>query len=70
MPDVRDEVIDYITYWRDRAEMPAERLVAWVGITHSKYHAWRSRYGEVNEHNSSVPRDQWREPEEKEAIIK
>jgi len=50
--------------------VPAERLVGWVGITDSKYHAWRSRYGRVNEHNASVPRDQWLEAEEKAAIIK
>jgi transposase InsO family protein len=70
MPDVRDQIIDYINYWRERAEMPDDRLVGWIGITRSKYHAWRSRYGKANEHNASVPRDQWLEVEEKAAIIK
>ncbi len=64
MPDVRDQIIDYINYWRERAEMPDDRLVGWIGITRSKYHAWRSRYGKANEHNASVPRDQWLEVEE------
>lgn len=69
MPDVRDQIIDYITYWRERTGLPAERLVCWIGITHSKYHAWRTRYGKVNEHNAAVPRDQWLEAAEREAII-
>ncbi len=69
-PDTRDAVIDYIRYWRERAGVPADRLVAWVGIAPSKYHEWRRRYGRVNEHNASVPRDQWLEAAEKEAIIK
>jgi len=50
--------------------MPAARLSAWVGITHSKYHEWRQRYGRVNEHNAWVPRDHWLENWEREAIIK
>ncbi len=68
-PDTRDAVIDYIRYWRERAEVPADRLVAWVGIAQSKYHEWRRRYGRVNEHNTSVPRDHWLEAAEQEAII-
>lgn len=69
-PDIRDAVIDYIYYWRERAAVPADRLVTWIGITHSKYHEWRRRYGRVNEHNASVPRDHWLEAAEKDAIIK
>ena len=69
-PDTRDAIIDYIRYWLERAEVPADRLVAWVGIAPSKYHEWRRRYGRVNEHNALVPRDQWLEAAEKEAIIK
>jgi len=70
MPDVRDEVIDYIHYWCERVGIPAERLVRWIGISQSKYHAWCSRYGKVNEHNASVPRDHWLAAWEKETIVK
>ncbi len=45
-------------------------MVKWVGIAESKYFAWQKRYGRVNEHNALVPRDQWLESAEKEAIIK
>ena len=34
-----------------------------------KYQRWRDRYGKANEHNGLVPRDNWLEPEERQAII-
>jgi len=68
--DVRDEVMDFVTRWSERAEMPTMRFVAWLGVTRSKFYDWRRRYGRVNEHNRWVPRDFWLEPWEKEAIVK
>ena len=68
-PDVRDAVIDYVAYWTGRTDLPAGRLVGWLGIGRSKYHAWKSRYGKVNEHNALVPRDHWLEDWEKRAIV-
>ncbi len=38
---MRDEVIDYVGYWTGRTELPVGRLVGWVGIGRSKYHAWK-----------------------------
>ncbi len=66
---MRDAVIDYVGYWAGRTELPADRLVGWVGIGRSKYHAWKSRYGKANEHNAQVPRDHWLEDWEKRAIV-
>jgi putative transposase len=43
--------------------------VAWLGITESKFYAWRMRYGKASEHNARVPRDWWLEPGEKQAIL-
>lgn len=54
--------------WSDRADIPAQRLIAWIGISVSKYYDWVKRYGKVNEHNSWIPRDFWLEDWEKEAI--
>jgi len=45
--------------WNERTEIPAGRLVGWLGITSSKFHDWRRRYGKVNEHNAWIPRDWW-----------
>jgi len=40
-----------------------------MGLGTSKFHQWRSRYGQVNEHNGKIPRDWWLEDWEKLAIL-
>jgi len=67
--DVRDEVVDYVAKWSGRTELPATRLVKWIGVGMSKFYDWRARYGKVNEHNALVPRDHWLEAWEREAIL-
>ena len=53
----------------EQTELPASRLVDWIGIGASKFFDWKRRYGQVNEHNAWVPRDHWLEDWEKQAII-
>lgn len=67
--DIRDEVVDYVRRWSDRTELPAKRLVQWIGLAMSKYYDWVQRYGQVNEHHQLVPRDHWLEAWEREAIV-
>ena len=55
--DIRDDIIDFIVLWSKKAEIKALRLVDWIGITLSKYHHWKGRYGKVNQHNGTVPRE-------------
>ena len=55
--------------WSARAEVPATKFVAWIGIASSKFYDWKDRYGKVNEHNGQVPRDSWLEEWEKRAIL-
>ncbi len=62
-------MIDYVGHWTGRTGLPAGRLVGWLGIGRSKYHAWKCRYGKVNEHNALVPRDHWLDDWEKRAIV-
>lgn len=45
------------------------KMVAWIGISRSKFYNWQDRYGKVNEHNAWIPRDFWLTDEEKQAII-
>ena len=52
-----------------RTELPATRLIDWVGIGRGKYFDWRQRYGKANEHNALVPRDHWLDEWERQAII-
>jgi len=60
--DVRDQVVDFVRRWSEKAEVSVERFISRGG-------AWRQRYGRVNEDNGWVSRDFWLEPWEKEAII-
>jgi putative transposase len=68
-PDTRDEIVDFIHHWHQRAEFKLMQLVIWIGLAYSKYSNWRERYGRVNEHNRLVPRDHWLQEWEKNAII-
>ena len=67
--DTRDEVVDYVRTWSNKTELAASKLVRWIGIAASKFHDWKQRYGQANEHNSLVPRDHWLEEWEKQAIL-
>ena len=66
---MRDEVIDYVRYWSDRADIKAAKMIRWIKINRSKYYDWLSRYGKVNEHNAWVPRDFWLTDFERQNVI-
>jgi putative transposase len=63
-------VVDYVRRWNARTGITVCVFVLWLGITLSKFHDWRRRYGKANEHNAWVPRDWWLEEWEKEAIVR
>jgi len=62
-------VVDYVRHWKDRTDIPAKQIVAWLGIQPGKFYDWKQRYGKVNEHNGWVPRDHWLTFDEKQAIL-
>ena len=62
-------MIDFVATWSAQTELPATRLLGWLGLGASKYFDWKQRYGKANEHNAQVPRDHWLEPWEHEAIV-
>jgi putative transposase len=62
-------VVDYVRYWKERAETPAKQILRWMGVPEGTFYNWRQRYGKVNEHNGWIPRDHWLEDWEKRAII-
>jgi putative transposase len=66
---VRDRVVDYVHYWKRRADLPAHRLLKWIGVPEGTFYGWKQRYGKVNEHNGWIPRDHWLEDWEKRAIL-
>ena len=47
--------MDFIGHWSERTEIGALQLVAWIGLSRSKFYFWRNRYGKANEHNVLVP---------------
>ncbi len=61
--------MDFVRRWSERTEIDTGRFTGWIGVRASKFYDWRERYGKVNEHNGSVPRDHWLEEWEKKAII-
>jgi hypothetical protein len=67
--DKLDQIIDYVEHWTKRTELPVKQLLEWMGLGSSKFHQWRKRYGQANEHNGKVPRDWWLEEWEKLAIL-
>ena len=67
--DTRDTIVDVISYWVKRSELPAYQLRGWLGLSASKHGNWLKRYGKVNEHNGLIPRDFWLDAWEKKAII-
>ncbi len=68
-PDVRDEVVDFVTALKAKTAIGQQRLVGWLGIARSKFYAWKQRYGKANEHNALIPRDFWLLDWEREAIV-
>jgi putative transposase len=43
-------------------------FLPWIGLSASKFHDWKHRFGHVNEHNARVPRDHWLTDDEKDRI--
>jgi len=62
-------VVDCLSHWSTRAELPLNQLLLWLGIPTSKYYDWRRRYGQQNAHNARLPRRFWLLPHEKQAIL-
>ena len=62
-------MIDFVATWSAETELPARRLLGWLGLGASKYFDWKQRYGKANEHNAMVPRDHWLESWEQQAIV-
>lgn len=68
-PDIRDEVLDFVTRWSAKTGLPTKRFVVWLGIARGKFYQWKQHYGRAHEHNGQVPRDHWVESWERDAIL-
>ena len=66
---MRDSIVDYVRYWKDKTEIAAHRILGWMAVSEGTLYNWKKRYGKVNEHNGWIPRDHWLEESEKRAIL-
>lgn len=49
---VRNQIVDYVRCWSTRTELPAKRLIEWLGIGQSRFYDGKKRYGKVIEHDA------------------
>ncbi|MGH7663739.1 MAG: IS3 family transposase [Gemmatimonadaceae bacterium] len=68
-PDLRDEVVDFVTSFSRRTERPVCWVLDRLGVASGQFHRWTKRYGKVNTHNGLVPREHWLTPAERQAIL-
>lgn len=68
-PDIRDEIIDYVKTIPERTGIRTKTLLKWIGISQSKYYAWRDRQGTLNQHKGKTPLLNEILPWERKAII-
>ena len=68
-PDRRDAVVDFVKKWSEKTELPLSFFTDRLGLARSKFFSWQRRYGCVNRHNGSIPREFWLEEWEKRAIV-
>ncbi len=54
--EIRDQVVDFVGYWSQRAGIPAYRMARRIGILPSKSYNWKGRYGEAWNWTIGVPR--------------
>jgi putative transposase len=54
--EVRDEVVEFVTYWQQRGEFKVEQMLNWLDLSSSKYYSWRKRQGQANQHNGQIPK--------------
>jgi putative transposase len=61
--------VDFVTRWAAKTGLTALAFLLWLGLAPSKWHSWKNRYGQANEHNAWIPRDHWLTDPEKQALI-
>ena len=66
---LRDEVVDFLSYWHQRSGLALCLLIAWCGLARNRFYDWKKRYGTPNTHNAPIPKEHWILPWEKQAII-
>jgi putative transposase len=61
--------VDFVNKWASKTGITVLTFLLWLCLGTSKWHSWKNRYGQANEHNAWIPRDHWLTDPEKQAII-
>lgn len=67
-PEIRDSVVQHITYLSLRSEIPVKKLLPYIGLCRVKFYKWVKRAGVANRHNGKIPKTHWLTPDEIKAI--
>lgn len=68
-PEIRDAVVELMIYGSEHVGLPLKRLLGWLELSPGKYHAWKQRQGQPNNHKAKTPSRHWLLAWEREAII-
>ena len=63
-PEIRDSVVERITYLSFRSGIPVRKLLTQIGLCRVKFYKWVKRAGAPNLHNGKIPKSHWLTPEE------
>ena len=67
-PEIRDSVVNQITYLSFRSEIPVKKLLSYIGLCRVKFYKWVRRVGTSNHHNGKIPKTHWLTPDEVKLI--
>lgn len=63
-PEIRDSVVNHISYLSFRTGIPVTKLLPHIGLCRVKFYKWLNRTGTPNNHNGKIPKSHWLTPEE------
>jgi len=66
---LRNEIIDYLEYWRQRTGIAITLILTWLTLSNSKYYDWSHRKGQQTQPIGIIPKSHWILPWERESII-
>jgi hypothetical protein len=67
--DARNEIVNFITYWATKTELPVQHFLSWLNLFPGRFYAWKNRVNLDNKHNGVIPKKHWLLPWEQRAII-
>jgi len=56
---LRNEIIQYISYWQERAGQKLTTMLGWLSINKSKFYQWKKRQDQENGSNHKTPKRHW-----------